>query len=281
MIFLFPLPHPLWRLCISLHARYQKKTAYQASGVSLMEVLIYFSLFSIISLAMMSVQSLLFSAGSDMRDQSQTGLSHDVVSNRLSADIPAINRHAFCQFIPDPALPARFGQNVSEIWIQITPASHEPARDWFSFVEYGRKDAVTITENGATRSLIRYQDISIDNTIIWPQITAEFDQANGMMHICTAGSGGCIAAMPVQQSYTAWRKVISRLTYHAISTPEKPLKRVIISAGDAPICPDDGHGLGGLRIQNDSIIPPDDHAATQFDATDWMNLCRVSISIPS
>ncbi len=54
-----------------------------------------------------------------------------------------------------------------------------------------------------------------------------------------------------------------------------------ISAGDAPICPDDGHGLCGLRIQNDSIIPPDDHAATQFDATDWMNVCRVSISISS
>jgi hypothetical protein len=279
MTFSFPLLHPLWHLCINRYTRCQNKPAYQASGVSLMEVLIYFSLFSVISLAMMSLQSLLLSTGSDMRDQSQSALSRDMVSTRLSAVVPAASRPAFCQFIPDPALPARFGQNISEIWIQIIPASHEPNRDWLSFVEYGRKDAVTITENGATRSLIRYQDISIDNTIIWPQITAEFDQTNGIMLICTAGANGCAAAMPVQQSYSAWRKAISRLTYHAISPPQRPLKRVIISAGAAPVCPDHGNGLCGLRIQNDVIIPPNDHAATQFDATDWMNVCRVGISI--
>lgn len=256
------------------------KVPYLASGVSLMETLIYFSLFSIISLAMMSIQGMLLSTGSDMRDPTQTALSDETVAARLSVNIPAASRRDFCQFTPDPALPARFGQNISEIWIQITPTGHEAARDWLSFVEYGQSSVENITENGTTRSRIRYQDISINGTIIWPQITAEFDPATGIMHICTAGSAGCTAAMAIPRSYTAWRKAVSRLTYQPRLPPQAPLKRVIMSAGIAPSCPENSDGFCGITVQNNIITPPSGHAAMQFDTTDWMNICRVTVSNP-
>ena len=161
----------------------------------------------------MSLQGMLLSTRSDVRDPTQTALSEYTVAARLSVNIPSACRRAFCQFTPDPALPARFGQNISEIWIQITPTSHEAARDWLGFVEYGQDIVQTITENGITRSRIRYQDISINGSIIWPQITAKFDPATGIMQICTTGSAGCSAAMAILRSYTAWHKAISQLTY--------------------------------------------------------------------
>lgn len=256
------------------------KSPYPASGVSLMETLIYFSLFSIISLAMKSIQGMLLSTGSDMRDPAQSPLSDETVAAQLSVNIPAASRRDFCQFTPDPALPARFGQNISQIWIQITPTGHEAARDWLSLVEYGQSSVENITENGTTRSRIRYQDISINGRIIWPQITAEFDPATGIMQICTAGSAGCSAAMDIPRSYTAWRKAISRLTYQPRLPPQEPLKRVIISPGIAPSCPENSDGFCGITVRNNNITPPSGHAAIQFDTTDWMNICRVTVSNP-
>jgi hypothetical protein len=48
----------------------------------------------------------------------------------------------------------------------------------------------------------------------------------------------------------------------------------------APSYPENSDGFCGIIVRNNIITPPSGHAAMQFDTTDWMNICRVTVSNP-
>ena len=301
--------HLSWLFRVNLHRQNAPIAAYHASAVSLIEMLIYVSLFSIIGIAVMSIHGMVSGSSAALRQSPDHGLTDASVSARLAVRIPPANRPEFCQFIADPVLPARFGQNISEAWVQITPASLEADRDWLGFAEYGNRTTISTSQNDIPTTLIRYHDISINSAIIWPQIIAEYNPANGIMHICAANTGGCANRIQTPRFYTQWRKAISQLVYLS-STPSGEASKVIIfSAGVAPSCPDpspnsnflpepenpelenielenielntgqaDNHC--GITIENSTISPPPDQAAMAFNPDHWMVMCRLTVSIP-
>lgn len=289
---MIPLPsqHLSWFFGVNLGKQIAPKTAYQACAVSLIEMLIYVSLFSIIGIVVMSIHGMVLGSSVRLSQSPDHGLTNVSVAGRLSVLIPPANRPEFCQFVADPVLPARFGQNISEAWVQITPASLEADRDWLGFAEYGARTAISTT-------LIRYHDISINSAVIWPQIIAEYNPANGIMHICTANTGGCANSIQTPRSYTQWRQAISQLIYQTSIPSGKASKVVVFSAGAAPACPDPSPkpspALGnvelntgqannhcGIVIENSTISPPPDHAAMAFNPAHWMMMCRQTVSIP-
>ena len=248
---MLPIPHPLdacWRFRLSFS---QKKT-----GFSLIEMLVYLSLFSVVALAIMAFYGYFLSASIDNRDRAATGFDRAWVNAALASDLAADASTEHCLLLPSP--PRLRDDNVPIAMITITASSHEAEKDWLGFSGSGIGEAETITSQGISKQIISYDSILFNGQPVWPLAAADFEPATGRLRICSSHGSGCTAALASTPTAEQWRQALSTITYQARSTPNTATKTIRFALG----------------------FPVSESFTTRIDTSRFFTYCQQAVSLP-
>ena len=244
-------PHPLdacWRFRLSFS---QKKT-----GFSLIEMLVYLSLFSVVALAIMAFYGYFLSASIDNRDRAATGFDRAWVNAALASDLAADASTEHCLLLPSP--PRFSDANVPIAMIAITASSHEAEKDWLGFSGSGIGEAETITTQGISKQIITYDSILFNGQPVWPLAAADFEPATGLLRICSSHGSGCTSALASNPTADQWRQALSTITYQARSTPNTATKTIRFALG----------------------FPVSESFTTRIDTSRFFTYCQQAVSLP-
>ncbi len=216
-------PDPMNNPC-----RFGLRVSIKQTGFSLIETLIYLSLFSLLALAVMAFYGYVLNASIDNRDRGATGIDRAWVDTALRWDQTSVSPE-HCRLAPipppltEPALPIAI--------ITISPNSHEPEKDWLGIMGSGHGEVETHTSQGVSRQMITYDRLLFNGQPVWPLATADFEPATGRLRICSSHGSGCSAALAISPTSEQWRRVFSALTYQARSAPHHTTKTFTFSLG--------------------------------------------------
>jgi hypothetical protein len=243
-------PRPMgacWRFGVSFPAK--------LAGFSLIETLIYLSLFSLLALAIMAFYGYFLTASITNRDRGTTGLDRAWVEAALKDDQTSISAE-HCQLIPIP--PPMTDNALPLAIITISPTSHEPEKDWLGFLSSGHGEVETSTSQGVRRQVITYDNLFFNGQPVWPLAAADFEPATGRLRICSSHGSGCSAALAVSPSAEQWRRAFSTITYLARSAPEHATKTFTFTLG----------------------FPVRDRFALTIHAPRYLAYCQQAVSLP-
>lgn len=236
-----------WRFRVSFPAK--------QAGFSLIETLIYLSLFSLLALAIMAFYGYFLNASIDNRDRGATGIDRARVDTVLRDDQIRITPE-HCRVIP---IPPPITDNALPIAIiTFSPTSHEAQKDWLSFLGSGHGDVQTSTSQGVRQQIITYDRLLFDGQPVWPLAAADFEPATGRLRICSSQGSGCANALAVSPSAEQWRRAISAITYQARSAPDQAIKTIRFSLG----------------------FPARESFTIAIDTTRYFAYCQQAVSLP-
>jgi hypothetical protein len=146
-------------------------------------------------------------------------------------------RHTeLCRIAPNMAEFDTGGANIAEAVVRIDDDSLE-ATDELHFFNASKSGPITETTGNVNRTYYSYKNIMSGGVVIWPDITAEYEPASGIMKICTNTGTSCDTPVPTPQPLERWKTVFRNLTYTNSSQTYKGKKTFLFSLGRAIPCP--------------------------------------------
>ena len=170
----------------------------------------------------------------------------------------------FCRIAPHISGFANGGALIAEAIVRIDDGFE--SADSLGFIEANKSAAITTQINGVNKTYYSYKNITDSGGVLWPDITAEYEAASGVLKICTSSGTDCSNPDTSQpQSLDAWENLFRQITYDSSSQTYESEKVFIFSLGGAVPCRIKNH----LACQN--ITPDSDDAAHCYHWFDFID----------
>ncbi|MCE2516417.1 MAG: hypothetical protein J4F41_01005, partial [Alphaproteobacteria bacterium] len=158
-----------------------------------------------------------------------------VGDNSLILTGKGLDNAELCKIAPNIAGFDTGGSNIAEAVVRIDDTSLE-ANDDLYFFDATKAGPVTETINGVSKTYYYYKNIKSNGSVIWPNITAEYEPTNGIMKICTTTANNCNSPATTQRTLENWEKVFREITYSTSSQTYMREKSFLFSLGGAIPC---------------------------------------------
>lgn len=198
------------------------------------------------------------------------GSTISVNDNSLILTGKGIDNPELCKIAPNIAGFDTGGTNIAEAVVRIDDESLEASDDLY-FFDATKSGPVTEVINGVNKTYYYYKNIKSNGTVLWNNITAEYEPSNGIMKICTSTGTNCNSPAATLRSLNDWEKLFREITYSTASQTYKSEKAFLFSLGGAIPCLIDNY----IACKNVNNNDNDDNLTTcyhWYDFVDYDNL---------
>ena len=177
-----------------------------------------------------------------------------------------VDKAELCKIAPNIVGFDTGGSNIAEAIVRIDDDSLENNDDLY-FFDATKSGPITQTVNGVTKTYYYYKNIKSNGTVIWPNITAEYEPSNGIMKICTTTANNCDSPTMTLRTLENWEKVFREITYKTSAQTYKAEKGFLFSLGGAIPCRIDNY----IACKNINNNDNDDNLTTCYHWFDFID----------
>lgn len=177
-----------------------------------------------------------------------------------------VDKAELCKIAPNIVGFDTGGSDIAEAVVRIDDDSLESNDDLY-FFDATKSGPITETVNGVTKTYYYYKNIKSNGTVIWPNITAEYESSNGIMKICTSTANNCNSPTMTLRTLENWEKVFREITYSTSAQTYKTEKGFLFSLGGAIPCRIDNY----IACKNINNNDNDDNLTTCYHWFDFID----------
>lgn len=196
------------------------------------------------------------------------GRTLSVGNNNFVLAGSGVQTDELCKIAPNIAGFDTGGNAVAEAVVRLDDDHFEADKDELYFFDATKTGPTTVTINEDNKTFYTFKNIKSAGSVIWNNITAEFEPATGVLHICTSTGDNCTSPdLNTTHSLDDWEKVFREISYRTTTETFKAEKAFLFSLGGAIPCRMDNY-LACRNINNDD---GDGDITTCYHYFDYVN----------